>query len=85
MNKKMAYLRAHNWESEGAALGSEKGMVLGTGEVLDYTLGAAKNVKIGLDDETEIGLLAGYLEGSNVGITKGALLGYQIEEASCGA
>ena len=59
MNLKMAYFRAHHWESEGEALGSEEGMVLVTGEVLGSTLGAANNVKIGLDDGTELGSLDG--------------------------
>ena len=48
MKLKMAYLRAHHWESKCVALGSEEGMVLGTGEVLGSTLGSAKNVKLGL-------------------------------------
>ena len=52
MKLKMAYLRDHHWESGGEAIGSEEGMILGTGEVLGSTLGAAKNVKIGLDDGT---------------------------------
>ena len=85
MKPNIAYLRAHHWDSEGEALGSEEGMVLGTGEVLCSTLGAAKNVKIGIDDGTELGSLVGSLEGSNIGIPKGAFLGNQIEEASCGA
>ena len=83
MKLKMEYLRARNWGSEGEALGSEEGMVLGTGEVLGSTIGVANNVKIGLDDVTELISLVGPLEGSNVGIQKGALLGDQIEEASC--
>ena len=81
----MAYLRAHHWESEGEALGSEEGMVLGTGEVLGSTLGAANNVKIGLDDGNELGSLVGSLGGSNAVIPEGAFLGDKIEEASCGA
>ena len=85
MKLKMSYLRAHNWDSEGEALGSEKGMVLGNGEVLGSTLGDANHVKIGIDDGTEIGFLVGSLEGSNVGIPKFAFLGDQIEEAICGA
>ena len=85
MKPKMEYLRAHHLESESEALGSEEGMVLGTGEVLGSTLGAANNVKIGLDDRTELGYLVGSLEGSNFGIPKGAFLGDQIEEARCGA
>ena len=48
----MTYLRAHHWDSECEAIGSEEGMELGTGEVLSSTLGAAKNDKIGLDDRT---------------------------------
>ena len=60
-------------------------MLLGTGEVLVSTLGAANNVKICLDDGTELGFPIGSLEGSNIGIPKGAFLGNQIEEASCGA
>ena len=44
-----------------------------------------KQCQIGLDDGTELGPLVGSLEGSNVGISKGALLGDQIEEASCRA
>ena len=39
---------AHNWESEGEGLGSEEGMVLGTGEVLGSTLGSTKISKLGL-------------------------------------
>ena len=85
MNLKMEYFRAHHWESEVEALGSEEGMVLVTGEVLGSTIGAAKNVKIGLDDETNLVSLVGSLEGSNVGIPKGEFLGDQIEENSCGA
>ena len=50
---------SHHWDSEGEALGSEEGMVIGTGEVLGSTLGAANNVKIGLDDGTEMGSLDG--------------------------
>ena len=60
-------------------------MLLGTGEVLVSTLGAANNVKICLDDGTELGFLVGSLEGSNAVIPEGALLGDKIEEASCGA
>ena len=85
MKPKMAYLRAHQWESEGEALGFEEGMVLGTGEVLGSTIGAANNVKIGIDDGTDMGSLVGSLGGSNVGITNGVFLGNQIEEAICGA
>ena len=59
-------------------------MLLGTGEVIGSTLGAGNNVKIGLDDGTDLGYLVGSLEGYNFGIPKGAFLGYQIEEASCG-
>ena len=59
MNLKMECFRAHHWESEGEALGSEEGMVLVTGEVLGSTIGAANNVKIGLDDGTELGSLVG--------------------------
>ena len=84
MKLNMEYLRAHQWESEGEALGSEEGIVLGTGGVLGYTLGSENNVKIGLDDGTELGSLVGSLEGYNVGIPKGDFLGDQIEEASCG-
>ena len=84
MELKMEYLRAHHWESEGEALGSEEGMVLVTGEVLGSTLRAANNVKIGIDDGTELVSLVAPLEGSNVGIPKGEFLGGQIEEASCG-
>ena len=85
MKLKIAYFRAHHWDSEGEALGSEEGMVLGTGEVLGSTLGATNNIKIGLDHGTEMFSLVGSLEGSNVGIPKGALLGDQIEEAICEA
>ena len=60
-------------------------MVIGTGEVLVYTLGDAKNIRIGLGDGTELASLVGSLESSNVGMPKGAFLGYQVEEASCGA
>ena len=84
MNLKMEYLTAHHWDPEGEAIGFEEGIVLVTGEVLESTLGAAKNVKIGLDDGTELGSLVGSLEGSKVGIPKVAFLGDQIEEASCG-
>ena len=59
MNLKMEYLRACNWEYEGEALGFEEGITLGTGEVLGSTLGAANNVKIGLNDGTELGFLFG--------------------------
>ena len=59
-------------------------MVIGTGEVLGSTLGAANNVKIGLDNRTELVSLVGSLEGYNVGIPKGSFLGDQIEEAICG-
>ena len=85
MKLKMAYLRYCHWYSEGEALGSEEGIVLGIGEVLGSTLGAANNVKIGIDDVTDMGSLVGSVEGSNVGIPKGEFLGGQIEEASCGA
>ena len=85
MKPNMAYLRAHHWESAGELLGSEEGMIIGTGEVLGSTLGAANNVKIGLYGGTKIGSLVGSLEGSNVGIPKCTLLGDQIEDASCGA
>ena len=85
MKPKMAYLRAHQWGSEGEEFVSEEGMVLGTGEVLGSTIEAENNVKIGLDYGTEMGSLVGSLEGSNIGIPKGEFLGYQIEEASCGA
>ena len=60
-------------------------MVLVTGEVLGSTLGASNNVKIGLDDETDLGFLVGSPEGSNAGIPKGAFLGDKTEEARCGA
>ena len=60
-------------------------MLLGTGEVLGYTIGATEIVKIGLDDGTEMVYVVRSLEGYNVGIPKGAFLGDQIEEASCGA
>ena len=53
--------------------------------MLGSTLGAADNVNIGLDDGTYLGSLVGSLEVSNVDIPKGALLGDQIKEASCGA
>ena len=79
MKTKMEYLMSHHWDYEGEALGSEEGMVIGTGEVLGSTLGSANNVKIGLDDGTDLGYLVGSPEGSNVGIPKGAFLGYQIE------
>ena len=85
MKPKMAYLRAHHWESEGEVLGYEEGMVLGTGEVIGSTLGDSNSVKIGLDDGTDMGSLVGSLEDYNVGIPKGAFLGDKIEEASCGA
>ena len=85
MKPKMAYLRAHHWEFEGQALGFEEGMILGTGEVLVSTVGDANNVKIGLDDGTDLSSLVGYLEGSNVVIPKDVFFGDQIEEASCGA
>ena len=48
MKPKMEYLRAHHLESESEALGSEEGMVLGTGEVLGSTLGSTKISKLGL-------------------------------------
>ena len=60
-------------------------MVLGTIEVLGSKLGTADSVKFGLDDGTDLVSLFGSLEGYNGGIQKGALLGYQIEESSCGA
>ena len=60
-------------------------MVLDTGEVFGSTLVASDNVKNGLDDGTELGSLVVSLEVSNVGIPKGALIGDQIEEASCEA
>ena len=46
--------------------------------MIGYTLGAANNVKIGLDDGNNLGSLVGSLEGYNVGIPKGAFLGDQI-------
>ena len=54
-------------------------MVIGTGEVLGSTIVAADNVKVGLDDRTELGSLTISLYGSNVGIPKGALIGVPIE------
>ena len=66
-------------------LGSEEGMVPGTGEVLGYILVAADNVKFGHDDRSELVYLTGSIEGYNVGIPKGSLLGVPIEEPSCGA
>ena len=78
MKLKRSDLRSHHWESEGEEIGSEEGMVIGTSEVLGSTLGAADNVKIGLDDGTEMGSLVGSLDGSNVGIPNGAFLGDQI-------
>ena len=60
-------------------------MVPGTGEVLGYVLVPADNVKFVLDDRAELGSLTGSLEGSNIGIPKGVLLGVPIEEPSCGA
>ena len=71
--------------NEGEALGSEEGMVTGSGEILGYILVAADNVKFGLDYRDELGSLTGSLEGYNVGIPKGVLLGVSIEEPSCGA
>ena len=49
--------------TEGEALGSEEGMVTGSGEILDYILVAAENVKFGLDYRDELGSLTGSLEG----------------------
>ena len=59
MKLKMAYLKARHWEFEDEGIGYEEGMVISTGEVLGSTLGAANNVKIGLDDGTEMGSLDG--------------------------
>ena len=53
--------------------------------MIGYILVAADNVKFGLDDRYELASLTGSLEGSNVGIPNGALLGVTIEEPSCGA
>ena len=61
MELKLAYLRDQQWEYEGEALGSEEGMVLGTGVLLGSTLGDAENVKFGLDDGNELGYLSGSL------------------------
>ena len=72
------------WESEGEVLGCEEGMVLSTGELLGSTIGAADNIKTGLYDGTEVPRICSNLEGSNGGIPKGAFLGYQIEDDSCG-
>ena len=58
-------------------------MVPGTGEVIGYILVASDNFKFGLDDKAELGSLTGSLEGSNVGIPKGELLGVPIEEPIC--
>ena len=77
-------LRVSYVYTEGGVLGSEEGMVPGTGEVLGYILVAADNVKFGLDDRAELGSLTGSLEGSNAGIPNGALLGVPLEEPSCG-
>ena len=41
--------------TEGEALGSEEGMVPGTGEVLGYIIVAANTVKFGLDYRAELG------------------------------
>ena len=71
--------------TEGEVLGSEEGMVHGTGEALGYILVAVDNVKFGLDDRADLGSLTSSLEGSNFGIPKGALFGVPIEEPSCGA
>ena len=70
--------------TDGEALGYEEGMAPGTGEVLGYILVAAENVKFLLDDRADLGFLTGSLEGSNVSIPKGALLGVPIEETICG-
>ena len=43
--------------TEGGALGSEEGIVPGTGEVLGNILLAAENVKFGLDHRAELGSL----------------------------
>ena len=59
-------------------------MVLVTGEFLGSTLGAANNIKIGIDDGTELGSLLVSLEGYNVLIPKYALLEDKIEEYRCG-
>ena len=60
-------------------------MVPVSGEVLGYTLVAADNVKVELDDRAELGSLTVSLEISNVGIPKGAFLGVPIKYPSCGA
>ena len=51
--------------------------------MIGYILVAADNVKFGLDEKSELGSLTRSLEGSNVGIPKGELLGVPIEEPSC--
>ena len=65
-------------------IGYEEGMVTRTGKVLVYILVAADNFKFGLDDRVDLGSLTDSLEGSNVGIPKGALIGVPIEEPRCG-
>ena len=77
-------MRAHHWESEGEALGSEEGKVLGNVEVLGSKLGAGNIVKIKINDRTNLGSLVGSLEVSNGGILIGAFFGDQVEEARCG-
>ena len=69
--------------TDGEALGSEEGMVPGTGEVLGSILEASENVKIVLDDRADLSSLTGSLEVSNVEIPKGALIGVTIEDPSC--
>ena len=71
--------------TEGEVLVSEEGIVPRTGEVLGYILVAADNVKFVLNYRYELVSLTGSLEGSNVDIPKGALLGIPIEEPRCGA
>ena len=53
--------------------------------MLGYILVAADNVKFVIYDRADLGYLTGSLEGYNVGIPKGKLLGVPIEEPSCWA
>ena len=59
-------------------------MVTGTVEAISSILVAAEKVKVVLDDRADMGSLTGFLEGSNVGIPKGALIGFPIEDTICG-
>ena len=90
MKLKMAYLRAHHWESEGEALGSEEGIVLGTGEVIKLgspyggSVGASGSISTSPGGGSDVGgsdvatLLGTDEEWSCLGLLDGKVLGFSV-------